>query len=260
MNLKTAIIICFQTLFISAQDSLTIDLLSETEPKTDSIYSIDNLQALYTLNNNTLEKYTNQNTYTYSNLQLGNVSKIDIFNPLKIPVFYKDFNTVVILDNRLSEVSIIDFNTIDFYRNVSQVSIGNDTAFWIFNQDTNELELFDYVDKTTRAKTLPITDSIIDITSDYNYVWVLTDKHIYQYNYFGSLIHTTTNDNYSKAEQFNENLIAKSEDKLIIIDKKTQTKQVIDVNNFSIKRFFVVGDFLYIYNGKILRKYQLKSN
>ena len=43
-------------------------------------------------------------------MQLGEISSIDAFNALKTTVFYRDFNTVIILDNRLSEIMKIDFN------------------------------------------------------------------------------------------------------------------------------------------------------
>ena len=69
----------------------------------------------------------------YSNFQLGNITSANTFNPLKINVFYRDFNTVLILDNRLAEIFKIDFNAISEYKNVSHVSTGSDNTIWVFN-------------------------------------------------------------------------------------------------------------------------------
>ena len=55
----------------------------------------------------------------YSNLQLGPITSANSFNPLKINVFYKAFNTVIILDNRLAEIYKIDFNQTKPYKNIS---------------------------------------------------------------------------------------------------------------------------------------------
>ena len=68
-----------------------------------------------------------------------------INNSLKINLFYQDMNSVVILDNRLAEIFKINFNTITTYKNVSHISTGNDNTIWLYNQDTNELEVYDYL-------------------------------------------------------------------------------------------------------------------
>ena len=66
-------------------------------------------------------------------------------------MFYKDFNTVVILDNRLAEIYKIDFNTKQPYKNVSHITTGYDNALWLFNSDLQILELYDYKADKVRA-------------------------------------------------------------------------------------------------------------
>ena len=82
--------------------------------------------------------------YLIVTVQLGNITSANAFNPLKINLFYKNFNTVIILDNRLAEIFKIDFNTVQPYKNVSHISTGYDNTLWIFNPDLQQLELFDY--------------------------------------------------------------------------------------------------------------------
>ncbi len=76
----------------------------------DVFLGFDNQQNSYTITNNILTKTNQTSTYQYNNLGLGKITKVEIQNPLQIVVFYKNFNTVVLLDNQLNEIKKIDFN------------------------------------------------------------------------------------------------------------------------------------------------------
>src|SRR5690606_27315694 len=160
----------------------------------------------YTVGNTFYKKEPTQN-YNYSNVQLGSISSANAFNPLKIILFYKNFNTVVILDNRLSEIYKVDFNNIQPYKNLTHISTGSDNTIWIFNQDAQQLELFDYKTNKTRATTMPVESKVLDLKSNYNYSWLLTEKFLYTYNYFGSTISKIKNDGFSHIAEDNGNLI-----------------------------------------------------
>ena len=170
-----------------SQNKPVIDasFLSKTLSTDNSLKSIDNLNATYSIVENTLIKNANDITINYNNVQLGQIESINTFNPLKINLFYRDFNTVIILDNRLTEIFKIDFNVNKNYKYVSHISTGYDNTIWVFNQDNQQLELFDYKANTTKTRTLPLTSEVLDVTSNYNYCWLLTKEYIYKFNYFG---------------------------------------------------------------------------
>ena len=67
---------------------------------------VDSFQNVYTLKGNAFYKNNQEN---YQNLNLGEIFSIDIRNPFKIVLFYKNFNTVILLDNRLNEIEKIQF-------------------------------------------------------------------------------------------------------------------------------------------------------
>ena len=46
----------------------------------------------------------------YKNISLGKITKVDLQNPLKIVLFYENFNTAVLLDNQLNETQKINFS------------------------------------------------------------------------------------------------------------------------------------------------------
>jgi hypothetical protein len=54
-------------------------------------------------------KIGTRETFVYQNFSLGKITKVDLQNPLKIVLFYENFNTVVTLDNQLNEIQKSQF-------------------------------------------------------------------------------------------------------------------------------------------------------
>jgi hypothetical protein len=191
-------------------------------------------------------------------VQLGFISSADVFNPLKINLFYKNFNTALILDNRLAEIYKIDFNTKQPYKNVTHISTGSDNTVWIFNQDSQQLELYDYKLDKVRATTLPIQSNVLDMSSNYNYCWLLTETYLYTYNYFGSVISKLKNNGFTALTQDNGNVIVKSGNKLFYIAKDSDILIPIKLPELLINRFLLTNETLYIYDNEMLHQFQLK--
>jgi hypothetical protein len=248
--------IVFSSLLFS-QNSIDVQLINKTKLQVNNIVKIDNFENLIYINNNSIVTKRATESLRYSNVQLGNITSANAFNPLKINVFYKDFNTVVVLDNRLSEISKINFNTIKPYRIISHISTGNDNTIWCFNQNTQELELFDYRTNTTKAKTLPIAENVNQITSNYNTCWVLTKNYLYVYNYFGSLLKKMKNDGYHSISESNGNIVLQKDNSLFYLKNNTGNVIPIQLPNLLIKQFFVTNETLYIYDDEFLHQYQL---
>jgi len=243
--------------WLFAQDSIRTNFIEKIRIEQNELRAIDNFDNYYFTGLNTLTKHVKSNKFIYNNMQLGEISSIDAFNALKTTVFYRDFNTVIILDNRLSEIMKIDFNQNTPFRNISHVSTGYDTTIWCFNQETQELELFDYRNKTTRAKSFPVNDYAIAILSNYNTCWLLTKNYLYHYNYFGSLLKKIAHDGFTSMRESDGNLILKKDTFLYYLDATTELITPIHDLNLLIKQFFVMNETLYIYDDEFLHHYQL---
>ena len=255
-------LLCLLSFFCFAQTKPIIEttFLDKTPIVENSLIDIDNFNTSYYLTGNTFVKETTDNILSYSNIQLGNITSANTFNSLKINLFYKDFNTVVILDNRLAEIFKIDFNTNKNYKSISNISTGSDSSIWVYNQDAQQLELFDYKANKTRVFTLPILSNVLDLKSNYNYCWLLTSDYLYKYNYFGSQVFKMKNDGYTKMIQTNENTILQRENSLFYLINDTTQPIEIKLPKLLIKAFFVNDETLYIYDNEFLYKYQLKTN
>jgi len=254
------ILLYFLSFSLLAQDSITTTLVQKDSIDADIFISKNNFENVYFIKDNALIKTSDRQSSNYSNIQLGKIASVHTFNPLKINVFYANLNTVIILDNRLAEVSKLDFNTIQPYKNVSHVTTGFDNTIWLFNQDFQYLELYDYKTQTSRYKTIPVASKVLDLTSNYNYCWLLTENNLYCYNYFGSLVYKIKNDGYSKIKASNEDLVIQKDQALIFYNHKTKALMPIALQNMLISQFFVTNQILYIYNRKSLFQYKLKTD
>jgi len=242
-----------------AQTSIKATFIDSTIINADQIVGVDKFQTIYYLKGAGLfKKQIDSPVVTYGNIQLGVPTTVNTFNPLKINLFYQDFNTVIGLDNRMTEIFKVDFNTMQPYLNVSHLSTGADNSVWIFNQDLQQLQIYDYKSDKIRSTAVPIQSYVLDLKSDFNYAWLLTENYLYKYNYFGSLISKTENKGFEQLAVNNENLVIKTKNGLLYKPSENESLIPIEIDEMLINQFLLNGETLYIYTLDSLRKYQLK--
>lgn len=131
---------------------------------------IDGLGNIYVIHGDEIKKYNPAGVFlkTFSNKRYGKIEDIDVSNPLKILVYYKDFQQVLFLDNQLSLTSnVISLETIG-YEQTSLVCSSINNSFWLYDKQNNELMRFD-----SELKTLVKTGNlkrILDIDIKPNYM------------------------------------------------------------------------------------------
>ena len=202
--------------------SQEITLVETSHLDAEKFIGVDFNDNSYYVKDQILFKKTNRSLFNFKDFQLGEIYSVDISNPMNIAVYYQDFNVVVLLDNKLSEIERINFNTIFEFINTSQVSIAANNSLWIFNLDLQQLELFNYRNQNKTIVSQPFNGEIIQQVSNINYCFLMTEKYIRAYNIYGSLIIEIPNEGYQKISQLNENLILKKENDLYYINKETQ--------------------------------------
>jgi len=237
--------------------SQEITLVETSHLDADKFIGVDFNDNSYYVKDQILFKKTNHSLFNFKDFQLGEIYSVDISNPMNIAVYYQDFNVVVLLDNKLSEIERINFNTIFEFINTSQVSIAANNSLWIFNLDLQQLELFNYRNQNKTIVSQPFNGEIIQQVSNINYCFLMTEKYIRAYNIYGSLIIEIPNEGYQKISQLNENLILKKENDLYYINKETQETTKIKSPEISIKDLQLTQEFLYIYNGNKVSKFKL---
>jgi hypothetical protein len=245
--------------FLGNENSLELKLISKNETTNENIRGIDNLNNIYSIKNNELIKSSYVKNYYYRNSLYSNISSIDVRNSLKIKLFYEDSNTLVVLDNKLSEISKINFNIINPNKIISKFSASNDNNIWVYNELNSKIELYNYINNTFKVVNSEISGEVISLESNYKYCWVLTDSHIYKFNYFGSLITKIAVNNIQQIETFNDALLFKKNNELFYYDQDLLIEYKLDLENLLIKDFFVINQSLYIYDSEHFIKYQIQK-
>jgi hypothetical protein len=105
----------------------------------------DPMGNVYVVQDNTLKKFssTNEEAGHYTNTFLGNIHSVDVSDPLRILLYYKDHNQIVWVDNFLSEIRSpvwLDALGID---QIELVCSSNQGGFWVFNSLNNQLQYYD---------------------------------------------------------------------------------------------------------------------
>jgi hypothetical protein len=241
--------------FIWPQD---ISFIEKNDLDADVFVGIDNYNSFYFIKEQVLYKKDEQSIYNFNDIQLGEISSVDIINPLNVLVFYPDLNTAVLLDNHLNEIERINFNTIAEFINVSQTSMAGKNQFWVFNIDSQQLELFDYRSQRKVVVSQPMEGEILSQASNFNFCFLLTKDQLRSYNIYGSLISEYTIEDYEKVVQYDNDVIVVKENELFYIPETSLLAKKIFSPDFKIKDLQLTQDFLYIYDGKQVHTFSLK--
>lgn len=124
--------------------------------------------------------------------RFGNPSYIDVSNPFKVLVYYKNFSTAVILDRLLAQRNVINFRKQDIFM-VKAVTTSYDNNVWVFDEQDFKLKkinddgkvLQESSDMRVLVDSVPAPTQIID--SD-NFVYLYDpQKGFYVFDYYGAL-------------------------------------------------------------------------
>jgi len=241
------------------QKTITATLQQKDSLAVDRFVAMDNFGALYVIQDNILIKRQDGQEWVYNNLQLGDISTVDILNPLKITLFYKDFNTAIVLDNTLNEIKRIDFNVTAEFKNLAAATTANDRNFWIFDTNTQQLEVFNYLQQTTPVQNLPIPEKFVAMKSNYNFCRVLTETTLYLYNIYGSLLSQKPLEGATDFDMTNEEILFLKDQQLYYSRNDEVYLVNIPSDGIAIKQFSLHDDILYIYNGIVLYRFQLQK-
>ena len=259
MKLLNLIIVVCLSSFCNGQDSIYFTLKDKTKLEAKTFISKSSFDELFILNENTLTKKHNSNIYNYQNFSLGLPDKVDLLNPLEITLFYKEFNTVIQLDNRLNEINKIDFNFDVDFKPLLYAATASDRRLWLFNTNTKQLELYNYQRQQTEGYSQPITSSIKSIYSNYNFCWILPDTEILEYNTYGALLNTIKMEGYDSIVVHKNLYFLTKNKQLYYFNLNSESPTLLSQIEFPIKDFSVTNESLYIYDGENLYTYSINT-
>ncbi|MDE5424074.1 hypothetical protein L3073_17810 [Ancylomarina sp. DW003] len=108
--------------------------------KNHQIIDVDHLGYIYTVNGDELRKYDSNKILlsNFSNPLLGEISSLDVSNPLRLLLFYKEFNQILYLDQNLTPIG----DPLDLYNysdNETELCCNaSPNGIWIYNKEDNQ--------------------------------------------------------------------------------------------------------------------------
>lgn len=127
----------FLQLLVKAQDTCVFLF---TLPQNANFVTADHLANTYLLHGFEVEKYDSTGRFVsrYSNNRLGKAGFVDASNPLKILVWYADFQTAVFLDRNMTELGRLNVAQAGFpaVRCLASAADGN---LWAYDEATSFL-------------------------------------------------------------------------------------------------------------------------
>jgi len=265
MKFFTLIFLFFQLIFVNAQEIQT-EFSKEIELNPDIFIGVDNFENYYYIKNNTLYKKTAQKNYSYTNTQLGKITSVDITNPLKILLFYKDFNTVILLDNKLNELTTsINFTSEAFSEQITSVNISSNNNLWLYSLDTNVLQLWNHQSKKVQFTSQPLSSYIDNfnanlLLSSYKNCWLIGEGSILKFNEYGIFLDSSTIDSHTLIKPFQEGYLYVKDNKLFYQTTSTDVQRIHIEKEGLIKSFYINSEHIYIFNGTKIFVFRIIKN
>ncbi|MBK7122045.1 MAG: hypothetical protein IPH68_04075 [Chitinophagaceae bacterium] len=149
-------------------------------------FNVDNLDQVYLITANNQLKKLNANgdsVAVFNDVKkYGNPDFIDVTNPLKALLYYKNYSTVVMLDRLLTVRNNINFRKQNIFY-VNNVTLSYDNYIWIFDEEDFKLKKIDeegklLLETISWRMLFDTVPSLVKIIDRENYVYLYDPKRI----------------------------------------------------------------------------------
>ncbi len=177
-------------------------------PRTDSIFelrktiagnftdfTVDNLGNLYLVNQTGQVKKLNaagDSLAVFNNVrQYGKIYLMDVTNPLKLLLYFKDFGTILVLDRFLNTRAAVDLRRLQLFQ-VRAIGQSYDNNIWVFDELESKLKRIGedgrVLDQSTDFRLLFDSTPSPQFIVDQNRQLYLYDslKGVYLFDYYGA--------------------------------------------------------------------------
>lgn len=233
--------------------------ISKQKIEADVFVGYDGLENLYYIKDNVFSKNKGKESLEYKNPSLGKITKADLQNPLKIVLFYENFNTIVTLDNQLNETQKINFseNTVPIM--VTATGIASQNRLWIYNSLSQQIGLYDYLKNDYKPISIPFPENIIYYQSDFNtFHWIDGKNNWYSCDVFGKITSKGKIPDFDSIEIINNSQFIFCKDNTMIFeDYEKKQKFEIEILEKTFKKFYYKDQILSIFTAEGITNYKI---
>jgi len=258
---KIILVTIFNLLFLSVmgQEEIITARIAELYTNCDSYLGFDNQQNNYSIKNNVLSKKNTKQTYQYNNLSLGAITSVDFQNPLEIVVFYKNFNTVVLLDNQLNEIRKIDYNLHSSPINIEAATLSSQNQIWIYDSISSKIGLHNTTTNSIKWISTMLEKGMVYYESDYtHFYWIDTRFVLYRISIYGTIEKLGNIPNFDSIQLTKNNYcIYKTANQLYYYNLTTNISSKITINKKFVTNFFFRDGILSIFTQNEITNYKI---
>lgn len=207
--------------------------------------SLDAVDNLIVTTENEVQKYNPKGElqFSYSNLEFGEPSSIQSNSLQNNMIFYKDFNKIIFLDNKLSlKTDPIDLLKMGFYE-IDAVCMSYDNGFWIFDPTNQKIIRFDrFLNQSNISENIDqyINSrlNVIKMKESTEFL-VLFDKEsgLYIFDKYGSFLFGLDKKNIKDFDLVESKLYYVIENNIFMYNIGNHSNKQIEIKIDSIKKF-----------------------
>ena len=218
-------------LFFSVKAMAQEYTLIKTIPISAKNLSVDKFDNIYIIESYKISKFDKKGTllFTYEDLNQGEISYLDVSNPLKPLVYYADFNVLNILDNKLSLISSL--NLFDKNLNlVKAICSANTLEYWLYDEVENKLKQTDKnFNITNESETFyTLFNKIVPVLNlqvANNKLYVLDNDGIKVFDLYGGFKKQYPLSNLTYFQIFGDEIVYAEDKQLKSINEKTNLQK-----------------------------------
>ena len=257
LNLKQLLSILLIGLFFSA-NAQGILVLEEQK------IEIDHLENIYIIDHDNLKLQGEINNIEYQNNFFGEISSVDVSNPLRILVFHKEANQIVFLNNELSIIGnpiVLDEISLP---EVKVVCASEINGFWIYNSLNNRIEFYNSKlqkehSSINLTQYISSVESIEEIKMVNEMVYLrVSDTGILLFDMFATYIKTIPIPNSNSFQILENSIVYSKGNKILVYDFKKLTHSVLFQNKEEISFSWIINPKLFYLSNSLLKSVILK--
>ena len=195
MYRKLIILVLVATAALQALAQDSVFVFSRSIPGVFTEFAVDNLGYMYVVNSSgQLKKMgpRGDSVAVINDLRtFGKTYSIDVSNPLKVLLYFRDFGTVVVLDRLLNVRNVIDLRKQQLFQ-VKTIGQSYDNNIWVYDEQESKLKRVGedgkILDQSTDFRlmfdSLPSFSFIVDQNK---LVYLYDPLHgVYMFDYYGA--------------------------------------------------------------------------
>lgn len=198
--------------------------------------------------------------------RFGKLYSMDVTNPLKVLLFYRDFGTIVVLDRFLNQRNTIDLRKQNILQ-AKTIALSFDNGVWVYDEldgklkrlDDNGLVISETADFRVLFDTAP---SPVSITEADRLVYLYDPENgLYVLDYFGALRNKVALTGWSDVQVIGNRFIGRKDGRLLSYTPGTLDLKEQDLGGLlkGAKKFQLARDHLLILREGNLNLYSISN-